>query len=252
MMHIEAGDKQVAEPPHLAHPDWYKRLTETQLAAYIRYQFVYLSEHVLDWDDPAHTRKRSHWDGGTDLYGVRRSNIWAQVAREVMRQGAVPGIWVHAQFSPAADLKLIPGRMVLPEITPQHLLSKDAAGIYVKYHQQLPDILKHEYQMAGETLARRLKVLQALPLSPEERQLYALCDESYVTAPPFFRHAFATLSDCPSAVEQYLPVALLQYEANQQLYDATVAEIKDSEWLISPDLKKAVIEFRQHWEAYHG
>lgn len=250
MTHNEAGEL-VVDLPHLAHPGWYKRLTETQLAAYLRYQFVYLSEHVLDWDDPAHTRKRPHWDGGSDVYGVRRSNIWAQIAREVSRQGAVPGIWVHAQFSPAADLKLIPGRMVLPEIRPQNLLSKDAAGIYTKYCQQFPDIFRHGYKMAGETLARRVNVLKALPLSPEERQLYALCDESYVTATPFFRHAFATLSACPSAVEQYLPVALLQYEANQQIYDAAIADLGE-EWLITPDLKKAVIEFRQHWEGYHG
>ena len=50
----------------LLAPDWYQQLNERQLAAYVRYQYIRLKEGVIDWNAPAHTRKRMKWDGGKD------------------------------------------------------------------------------------------------------------------------------------------------------------------------------------------
>ena len=87
----------------LLQPDWHKNLNDTQLAAYIRYQFIWRKENVLDWDSPAHSRRRQNWDGGKNSFGVNFTSRWAEARKIIRDHDAHPGMWVHAQFSPAAD-----------------------------------------------------------------------------------------------------------------------------------------------------
>jgi len=252
MMLSEVGEQAAADlPAHLLNPDWHKRLTEDQLAAYVRYQFISLSENVVHWDSAAHARRRPHWDGGVDLYGVRRSNIWAQVARETRKYGAEPGMWVHAQFSPAAELKLTPVTMSLPDIKPTNLLSKQAPSIYGRYRSDLAAILEHRFDLAGQTISMRFNTTAGLSLSKEDQTLYVLCDETYVTAAPFFRHAFAAAANCQEAVEQYLFAAAADYDVHQCVYDSLMAK-NGEHWWLTDTLKALVVDIRQHWEGFYG
>jgi hypothetical protein len=250
----EAGGKATddsLEDARLLDPNWHEKLTDEQIAAYIRYQFIYLSENAIDWDSPEHARKRTHWDGGKDLYGVRRSNIWAQAVRAVRRYSGLPGMWVHAQFSPAAQLKLTPGTLALPEIRPSSLYAATAPGVYARYVADMPDIITHRFNLAGQTLSMRFKTTANLGLPKADQTLYVLCDETYVTAPPFFRYAFAATAECHEAAHLYLFAAAVDYEVHQTVYDAVIAQTQEHWWL-TDDLKAAVIGIRQHWESYYG
>lgn len=248
----EVGENEASDfHPHLLNPDWHKRLTEDQLAAYVRYQFISVNENAVHWDAAAHARRRPQWDGGTDLYGVRRSNIWAQIARETVKYGAEPGMWVHAHFSPAAELKLTPSTLSLPEIRPTNLQSKNSPQIYTRYRADLPAMLENKFDLAGQTIDMRIKTTASLGLSKEDQTLYVLCDETYVTASPFFRHAFAAASNCQDAVEQYLFAAAVDYDVHQCVYDSLIAQTGE-QWLITDTLKELVTYIRQHWESFYG
>lgn len=236
----------------LLSPDWYTRLSPDQLAAYIRYQYIWQRENAVDWDSRAQKHRRPAWDGGKDLYGVRRTSTWGEIAKRVLEAGADPGLWVHAHFSPVADMRLSPAAAaVIPEIKPSTLHSRVSPQIYVKYIEHLPDMIWRQYELAGKTIENRFKTSASIGLSPEDQQLYVLCDESYVTASPFFRHAFAASARCDEAIEQYLWLAALDYEVHQRAYDQVLAARMQGEtWWITEELKAAVKEIRQHWEDY--
>jgi hypothetical protein len=236
----------------LLDPAWHSRLTEEQLAAYVRYQYIWQKDNAVDWDSRAHSARRPAWDGGKDLYGVCRTSTWGEIAKRVRNFEADPGLWVHAHFSPVADRQINPATASLPEIRPSTLHSARSPQIYTKYCEFLPDMLWQQYELAGKTIETRFKTSSGIGLSQEDQSLYVLCDESYVSATPFFRHAFAASAQCYDAVEQYLWVAALDYEVHQRAYDAVVAKNPSEAWWITDDLKAAVIEIRQHWEAYNG
>lgn len=233
-------------------PDWHSRLSEEQLAAYVRYQYIWQKDNAIDWDSKTQRGRRPAWDGGKDLYGVSRTSTWGEIAKRIRDAGADPGMWVHAHFSPAADRQLNPATASLPEIRPSFLHSKASPHIYNKYCEFLPEIIWQQYEIAGKTIDTRFKTSASIGLSEEDQQLYVLCDESYVTATPFFRHAFAASARCYDAVEQYLWVAALDYEVHQRAYDAVVAKHPEESWWITDELKAAVTEIRNHWEAYNG
>lgn len=252
MSQPEVGEKDLtAVEPSLLSPDWYKRLTAEQRIAYIRYQYIYAKENAPDWDSPQHTRRRVAWDGGKDNFGTRRTSVWAEIALHIANAGAVPGMWVRAHFSPMAELKLNPLTSGLPDIRPASLHSRSSFLIYERYAAGLPDILAHQYDLAGRTISDRFLTTAPLGLSQSDQQLYVLCDEGYVSASPFFRHAFAAEANCAEAVEMYLWQAALDYEVHQTAYDALIAD-NNEQWWITDNLKAAVIEIRQHWENYCG
>lgn len=244
------GGATVEHP--LLLPDWHKSLSDDKLAAYIRYQYIWQKENAVDWDSSPHSRRRATWDGGRDSFGVNRKSTWGEVVKSVQRAEADPGMWVHAHFSPAIDLRLNAKTSALPEIRPNLLYSKAAPQVYTKYLEFLPEVIWQQYEIAAKTIETRLKTSASIGLSHEDQQLYVLCDESYVTAPPFFRHAFAATANCMDAVEQYLWVAALDYEVHQRVYDAIIAKNPKEAWWITDDLKAAVIAIRQHWENYYG
>lgn len=248
----EVGEQGPAElDTSLLAPDWYTRLSIEQLAAYVRYQYIHLKDNAIDWDSQQHRAVRRHWDGGKDNYGVRRASAWGEIAKQTRIYAAVPGIWVHAHFSPAAELKLNPMTAGLPEIKPSFLHSKTSPTIYKRYMETLRETLAERYEIAGRTISQRFLTTAPLGMSPEDQRLYVLCDESYVTARPFFRHAFAAEGNCHDAVEMYLWPAAIDYEVHQVAYDSLMADI-DERWWLTDNLKAAVIEIRKHWEAYNG
>jgi hypothetical protein len=172
-------------------------------------------------------------------------------------QPVYPGIWVHAHFSPAAGKRLnkFSG---LAEIKPSALYSDAAPHIYSQYVQQAPEIISHNFTLAAATAQLRLQavesltqlpVFQQLPLGHEDKLAYALCDETYVTASPFFRHTLAVKFGCTTAAEMYLRPAAIHYEANQPLYDAAEIAAAD-QWHISKELIDVVAEIRAHWSNY--
>lgn len=226
-------------------PDWHLRLNQEQLAAYIRYQFIRLYDNVHDWDDPAHNRKRTHWDGGKDSYGVKHTPVWQRIAKMVRQRNADPGLWVHAHFSPIAVLKTGVQTTGMPEMRPTRLSSGQSPDIYKAYCDELPGILTSAFEVAGMTLAKRIRGTQDLKLSQDDQVFYCVCDELYVSASSFFRHAFAAQLGCDRGIERYLWFAALDYEAQQRAYDAAVEP-----WCITEPLLAAVHEIRDHWESY--
>lgn len=233
-------------------PDWHCNLSEKQLAAYVRYQYLWKKENAVDWDSRVHSIRRPAWDGGKDLYGINRTGTWGEIVKRVRQFEADPGVWVHAHFSPAADLRLNPATSSLPQIRPNMLHSNASPQIYAKYVDFTPEVIWHQYVLAGKTIETRFKTSATIGLSEADQQLYVICDESYVTATPFFRHAFAAAARCQEAIEQYLWVAALDYEVHQRLYDAVIARNPEESWWITDELKAAVTEIRQHWENYNG
>ncbi len=234
----------------LAH-DWYKLLTPIQMTAYVRYQYIYLKDNALDWDSPTHARRRPTWDGGKDNYGVRRTSVWGEIAKRIEMFDAVPGMWVHAHFSPAAEVRLNPVTSGLPDIRPSFLHSAASPAIYSRHCKIMPEIIVDQFELAGRTIHARMVTTNPLRLSKEDQNLYVLCDENYVSATPFFRHAFAAAAECYDAVETYLWQAALEYEVHQISYDSVVAS-NGEQWWLTDNLKAAVIEIRKHWRDYNG
>lgn len=242
----------VGEQTKILRHDWYRELDHKQLAAYIRYQFVYLSENVIDWDSTAHSETRHVWDGGKSRDGRNYKSTWAEIIRRVTAapQPVYPGMWVHAHFSPAAEPKLNYASG-LPEITPRSLYSARSPHIYTNYVKLGPSILLHKFELALDTIKLRLQATSRLKLSDADHLMYVLCDETHVTASPFFRHVFAVRHDCETALEMYLWAAAIDYEANQPLYDSTATLSGNEQWITDP-LIAAVIKIREHWRQYRG
>ena len=234
----------------LLSADWYRFLTPAQKLAYIRYQYIYLNDRVHDWDANTHTRRRPSWDGGKDSYGVKHTPVWGKILRAAERVDADLGGWVYAHFSALATERIATGNQRLTEMRPATLYSAKSAEIYRDYVAHMPRIIKDRFHVAAETLKLRMATtaIYKMPLATQE--LYVLCDESYVTAPPFFRNAFAARNKCEKAVELYLWKAALDYEAQQRAYDAVIAAHPEYAWWIENDIKRGVIEIRQHWRNY--
>lgn len=235
----------------LLQADWHKNLNDEQLAAYVRYQFIWQKDNVFDWESPAHTRARRSWDGGVDNYGVKYSSRWAEAARVIRGVNAHPGMWVHAQFSPAAERSLNPVTASLPELHPSSLYSRRAFDVYNKYVALQPSLIQADFELAGKTISDRMISSRDLKLSAAEQELYVLCDEGYVVATPFFRHAFAAAAQCQEAVETYLWLAALDYDVHQAAYDAVMQQTQETWWVTEP-LLLAVASIREHWENYRG
>lgn len=237
----------------LLNSNWYESLSLPQLVAYIRYQFIYLNERVVDWDAPAHARRRPNYDGGKDKFGVNHSSKWAQAARVIGKFSAHPGMWVHSHFSPIASVALTSSTQHIPEIRPSSLYSAKSSEFYVKYCSDLPRILMQKFLLSAHTIKSRTLSVKHFNLSEDARNFYVVCDESYVTAPPFFRHAFAALANCERGVERYLWRAALDYEVHQAVYDNLIETNEtDISWWVTDNLRAAVCEIRRHWGAYNA
>lgn len=230
----------------LIDPDWHKVLNDRQLGQYIRYHYIRLREGVINWENDAQTRTRKKWDGGKDGYGVKHSSIWPKIVAEIRNKKAHPGAWVCAHFSPwgAKRLSLSPSKA--PDLRPLNLARTASYDIYREYCDNIREYIAGEYSMAGVTMARRYKVISAAGFSETDKALYIVCDESYVTATPFFRHAFAAKFGAQTGIEKYLWLAAVDYEPKQQFYDSCVAD-----WCVTAQLKEAVLEIRQYWTEYN-
>lgn len=239
----EAGAAGLKETDQ--QPDWHLQLTNTQLAAYVRYQFIRHYDNEADWDNPAHSRRKVHWDGGKDSYGVRHTSAWSRIAAAIRTNDADPGLWVAAHFSGVQYSRQVAQTHAVPEIRPSNLCGAQSPGTYRDYISALPKMLKHSFDVAGSTIANRIRGTQNLNLSTDDQLFYVLCDEGYVSASSFFRHAFAAQLESPRAVERYLWLAALDYEAQQRVYDAAVEP-----WCITDALRAAALEIRKHWREF--
>ena len=133
----------------------------------------------------------------------------------------------------------------VPEIRPVSLRSSQSLRTYTDYIAALPKMLKHGFDVAGSTIANRIRGTQNLNMSTDDQVFYVLCDEGYVSASAFFRHAFAAQLENQRGVERYLWLAALDYEAQQRVYDAAVEP-----WCITDALRAAVLEIRKHWREF--
>lgn len=230
-------------------PDWYNRLNDRQLCAYVRYHFVRLYELELDWDAPVHNRRKTYWDGGLDHFGVNHSSAWSRILRCIRAIRADPGAYVCAHFSGQSMKAQVAKTGCLPDIRPNMLASSRSSGVYAEYCNDSRVSFAHSCDVAGGTIANRLRGTVNYKLSPEDQLYYVLCDERYVSASPFFRHAFAARLGCDRAVEKYLWAAAIDYEAQQRIYNTA---LENEPWCITEPLMAAVIEIRRHWLEYAG
>jgi len=242
----------VAPERALLDYDWHKQLTESQLAAYVRYQFIYLNEHAVDWDSRAHSVRRPSWDGGKNNYGVKYTSVWGKAVHAILEANAHPGMWVHSQFSPAADRKFIAATNSIPEVRPSMMYAAAAECVYIKYMDELPLMLESGFNIAGQTISSRYASTKSYNLAKDDQALYVLCDESYVSASSFFRYVFSSLAQCDRAIERYLWFAALDYEVHQVVYNQLALENNTTDWWITDELKAAVCAIREHWRNYNG
>ena len=232
--------------------DWYQTLTTEQKLAYIRYQYIYLNERVVDWDAAAHVRRRPSWDGGKDNFGVKHTPVWGKILRAAENAGADLGGWVYAHFSALAIERVAKNNQRMTEMRPSLLYSASSAEIYRDYMAHMPRILTDRFTVAAETLSLRMATTAVYKMQKQVQKLYVLCDESYVTATPFFRNAFAADSKCETAIERYLWKAALDYEAQQRSYDTVIAKTPEYTWWLENDIKRAIVDIRQHWRNYYA
>lgn len=235
----------------LMSPDWHLQLTDTQLAAYVRYQFIRLNEHVIDFDASAHTQVRLKWDGGRDSHGVSHKSVWPRAVSMIRRNAAHPGVWVSARFSGVAAAIVARGDAPAPPIRPPSLYDFNALTIYNEYCDRFNKTFAFNFNVASGVISTRLREMAPYNLSPDNLNFYVLCDEAYVTASPFLRHCFASAVGCSRAALKYLWPAAIDYEAQQSLYDAAIAQ-RGLENFVTDALKTKVNDIRKHWMTYHG
>lgn len=245
------GARRRAAEALLSH-DWFQQLEQNQLEAYIRYLFIYLREGVKDWDSPAHTRPRPHWDGGKDTKGVRHKNIWKLIADSVGKSSSNPGIWVAAHFSPSCTaVRLSQGKSLIAT-RPELLNSNFSLEIYDEHVINFDEAFLQRFNSAESSLDTRYKILKAVEMPADDRALVTLCDKTHVNATPFLRHGFAAQMGCRRAVKRFAVQAAIDYEIEQPLYDNFIASHEEFDWLLTDELKDLVIWFRQHWSNYRG
>jgi hypothetical protein len=249
MPHNEAG----VMPEHnaLLTPDWHTTLTDKQVTAYMRHAYIWRQTGALSKTSPEQARKHPRWDGGTDAYGVKFTAVWPRITRMVRAVGADPGIWVAAHFSPCGYSKFINTKnsFDLPDIAPTFLCSSASEQIYTEYCSEFPRILVDAYNAAGRAISLRMRSLQKLNISEEDRYLCVLADESNVSASPFIRQGFANFMNVPDIVERYLRPAAFDFEAKQRLYETVIPRAMPA-WLVSDKLMKLVGVIRKHWSQY--
>jgi len=241
----------------LLSSNWYHQLTEHQLAAYIRYQYIRFKDGVADWDSPTHNTRRFKWDGGKDPHGVTHKAVWPK-ALAAMRNferdfaaPAYPGTWVAARFSGVAESIVCDAKATAPPVRPTALYDQHSTTIYARYCERFNEMFAHSLRVGAQVIDTRLKEMSLYPLSDDARNFYVLCDEAYVSATPFLRHGVATVINCKRAALKYLWAAALDYEAKQALYDDALAA-SDATNFVSEDLQAKVIDIRKHWVNYHG
>lgn len=233
--------------------DWYQCLTAEQLAAYVRYQFLYAQYRVADPDAKTHKRAYPDWDGGENQWGVKNKCIWNAIAKRIKAANAIPGLWVRAHFSPAFLAVRNAEHRGLASIRPDMLQSKISEQVYAEYLKTAPELLKNEYEVAKASIVARYRNTQSYQLPPDDHYFYVLCDEAYVNAGPFFRHAFAALERCTRAENRYLFRAATEYDVRQVVYDQVIDESAgEFSWWLSPGLQQELIRIRQEWSTYNG
>lgn len=243
----------------LLSPQWYQQLSEQQLLAYVRYQYIRLKHLVADWDSKPHTTHVPKWDGGKDVHGINYKSVWGKVIaamrsfeRDFMPSSPVcPGTWVSARFSGVAETITTDARGNAPPTRPQSLYDCHAATIYARYCERFNEVFEHSLRVGARVVDTRIKEMSVYQLSEDDRNFYVLCDEAYVSATPFLRHGIASEISCRRAALKYLWAAALDYEAKQPLYDVALAEFGASTF-VSKDLRAKVIEIRKHWVTYRG
>ena len=230
-------------------PNWYTQLSDKSLAAYVRYQFVRLYSNECDWDAADHRRQRAHWDGGVDRFGVKHGAVWTRIVRLIRELRADPGVFVCAHFSGLNYATQVAQSHSVPDVRPSHLASANSPNTYERYCEHFVRTLVPACDVAGGTIANRIRGTANLSMTQAEQLYYVLCDEGYVSASPFFRYAFAERLYSERAVERYLWHAALDYEAQQRLYDVA---LQKEPWCITPTLIAATKDIRTHWLEYAG
>jgi len=246
----EVGVTEKRDGQYLDH-DWYHRLTARQLEAYIRYLFIALKENAYDLDSPAQVQTRIQWDGGTDNFGTKRKKVWNRIATAIRRVDAIPGTWLAAHFSPAFHAVRVAENKGFIDNRPELLCSHESIEVYRQHIDNFDSITLERCAAAEFSVATQMNLLQSVIKNPDDLILYIVADKTNVNATPFFRHAFAAEAGCQRAVNRYITQAALEYDMNQQLYDALSARAENA-WWISPQLKQVVESNRKYWSAYHG
>lgn len=243
------GEPKSNEQIYLDH-DWYRELTDEQLMAYIRYLFIYFREGAIDWDAPAHTVRRPHWDGGKDVYGSKYKSIWRKTVELIRAADAIPGVWVASHFSDAVYAVRAASGKTLVQGKPELMCSPVSLNVYQEFMANFDAHASLQYTLAEASISTRYTITEAFDLPEDDHVLLVLCDTSHVNATPFFRHAFAAELDCQRAVKKFIWPAAIEYETRQPLYDKFIEANSDFDWFVSDNLKKFVADIRKHWRRY--
>jgi len=235
----------------LLSPDWHRELNKVQLAAYVRHAYVWRTHGAATLDHPLHKRRVSRWDGGEDSFGCKFTAVWPRIVNAISSHGADPGLWVAAHFSAVGQGKRLNtgASFDARDIAPAELCGKLSTAVYDDYCQQLPKVLTDDYQIAGRSFQLRLRSLERLAIDKQDRYLCAICDDSRVTATPFFRHGFSALTNLPTAIDKYIMPAAFDYESRQRVYDAVV-QSNGCDWCITEQLLKVVSGIRKQWRTF--
>ena len=236
----------------LLNHDWFRHLTPAQFDAYIRYLFIYMREGVKDWDTDAHSNPRPNWDGGRDTKGCKHKCVWTLISSRLRSYGANPGIWVAAHFSPACTAVRLSQGKGLIATRPELLNSNFSGDVYDSHIRNFEELFLDRFLSAESSLDTRFKILRSVDLPDDDRALLTICDKTHVNATPFLRHGFASAMNCRRAVRKFAVQAAIDYEMEQPLYDQFIASHEEYEWLLTDELKRVVIWFRQHWSNYRG
>lgn len=244
------GRKNVNDDAIYLAPDWHRDLTEEQLAAYVRYLFIYFREGTIDWDAKAHSDPRPNWDGGRDSFGTKHKSVWRKIVSAIRANDAVPGLWVAAHFSSALHaVRVATGKNIING-KPEILSSDISSRVYREYIENFDEQLQQQYDSAEASISTRYTITEAFNLPEDDHVLIVLSDTSHVNAPPFLRHAFADELNCQRVVNKFIWQAAIEYDTKQPLYDKFIENNSHFDWFVSSNLKKFVVRIRRHWRRY--
>jgi hypothetical protein len=237
----------------LAH-DWYKVLNKDQLLAYVRYQFLSTYFRQYEFDSRAHSARYKRWDGGRSADGVRHKSVWAEIADEILKHEAVPGLWVHAHFSASFLSLLRETRKGFTSVQPSMLKGPISFDAYRDYLSACPLSIRQAYHIAHNSIMTRYAATTAYELPPDDHYFYVLCDTAYVNASSFFRYVFGALENCRRVESRYIFEAAIDYESHQIMYDRVIDDgiVENVAWWRPDELMQEVISIRQKWSEYCG
>jgi len=206
-----------------------------KMASYVRSIFVVCFREATNNPDYGRAAM-ADWDGGTNRFGKKCSNIWPKIARTIVEVGADPVDYVQAQFWARQGMKAP---------APNYLHSPEAIERWENYRE--PALAQVERQLiADENSVTRSVTSLAHGMGWDHNRAltYTLKNTQMVQATALFRYCKAWSSGLNNISAYFQAAALVQYVFRQALYDAAWGDF------VPESLRQDAVDLRSRLRGY--